>query len=80
MLGYTKLIDLSKTPEERVREAEVHKKSERTEPKTKNCDPYTTAFMFNQSAKPKKYQPHTYENAVDKYGVVLCDMNRVCIV
>lgn len=77
MLGYARLIDLSKTPEERLKDHAMERKSTETEKKSKNYTPDANFYLLNYSDEVKHYQPHSYEKAVEKYGLVICDIKRV---
>lgn len=71
------MINLSLTPEERKLEYIEEKKLIEATPKSSTIDPSTAAFIFNKGDKFKKYQPHRYDKATEKYGLVICDVKKV---
>lgn len=80
MLGYTKLIDMTKTSKERVDEEEMESKMETSDRKKDTDKKYintVSAKYLLSHDKLKKFKPHTYERAAETYGLVICDINRV---
>ncbi|KAJ8952255.1 hypothetical protein NQ318_007414 [Aromia moschata] len=63
--GFTKLVNMSKTPTEREEEDKIAKEMCKNKQKRKHV---TSASYYN------RYEPVTYKEVINKYGLLFCDM------
>lgn len=78
MLGYTRLVDMTKSPEERVLEQDKKgKKADTEKTTTPSATIQPSLYILNCADEAREYHPHTYEKVTNKYGLVICDIKRV---